>query len=386
MMNRRDLFRSAAAGGALSAAGCGGGKKEASATRMIEKFPFGKTADGKPVDQFKLSNSKGVEVSITNYGGIVTSIRTPDKPGKVADIALGFSTLEGYLGAHPYFGALIGRYGNRIAKGEFKLGGQTYRLAKNNNGNSLHGGNRGFDKVVWTVKDVKNEPPEQSLTLAYRSVDGEEGYPGNLDVTVRYSLNEANELKIEYSAITDKPTVANLTNHTYFNLAGEGEGDILGHLLMVNADRYTPVDAGLIPTGELAPVEGTPFDFRSPTAIGARIEEDHPQLKAGGGYDHNYVLNRKGEGLSLAAKVTEPGSGRTLEVQTTEPGVQFYCGNFLDGTLVGKSGRAYPKRSGFCLETQHYPDSPNQPKFPSTVLEPGKESKSVTVYRFSVSG
>lgn len=377
-------MKGAAAGGALLAAGCGGAKKEASATRMIEKFPFGQTREGRPVDQFRLSNSKGVEVAIINYGGIVTSIKTPDKAGKSADIALGFSSLEGYLGAHPYFGAIIGRYGNRIAKGEFKLGGKTYKLAKNNNGNSLHGGEKGFDKVVWTVKDVQNGPSEQSLTLAYRSVDGEEGYPGNLDVTVRYSLNDLNEFRIEYSAVTDQTTVANLTNHSYFNLRGEGEGDILGHLLMINADRYTPVDEGLIPTGELAPVEGTPFDFRTPTAIGARIEADHPQLKAGGGYDHNYVLNRTGDGLSLAAKVTEPGSGRTLEVETTEPGVQFYCGNFLDGTLKGKSGRAYGKRHGFCLETQHFPDSPNQPKFPSTVLEPGRELKSSTVYRFGV--
>lgn len=384
-MTRRDLLQSAASGGMLIAAGCGGPKKEAGATRMIEKFPFGKTGDGTPVDQFKLSNGKGIEISIINYGGIITSIRTPGKTGQFTDIALGFSTLDGYLGSHPYFGALIGRYGNRIAKGEFKLNGQTYKLAKNNNGNSLHGGDKGFDKAVWNVKDVRNEAAEQSLTLAYRSADGEEGYPGNLDVTVRYSLNEQGEFKIEYSAVTDKPTVANLTNHTYFNLAGEGEGDILGHLLTVNADRYTPVDAGLIPTAELAPVEGTPFDFRKPTAIGARIEADHPQLKAGGGYDHNYVLNRGGDGLSLAARVAEPGSGRTLEVETTEPGVQFYCGNFLDGTLKGKSGRAYVKRSGFCLETQHYPDSPNQPTFPSTVLEPGRELKSVTVYRFGVS-
>lgn len=383
-MTRRDLVSQAAAGGVLIAAGCGGPKKEAGTTRMIEKFPFGKTGAGTPVDQFKLSSSKGVEVSIIPYGGIVTSIRTPDRNGRMADIALGFPSLDGYLGSHPYFGALIGRYGNRIAKGEFKLNGQTYKLAKNNNGNSLHGGEKGFDKVVWNVKDVRNEASEQSLTLTYRSPDGEEGYPGNLDVTVRYSLNESGELKIEYSAVTDKPTVANLTNHTYFNLAGEGEGDILGHLLTVNADRYTPVDSGLIPTGEFAPVEGTPFDFRKPTAIGARIEADHPQLKAGGGYDHNYVLNRTGEGMSLAARVAEPGSGRTLEVETTEPGVQFYCGNFLDGTLKGKSGRVYGKRSGFCLETQHYPDSPNQPSFPSTTLEPGRELKSVTVYRFGV--
>ena len=296
----------------------------------------------------------------------------------------GSTRWKAYLAPNPYFGALVGRYGNRIAKGEFKLGGQTYKLAKNNNGNSLHGGEKGFDKVVWTVKDVGNGATEQSLTLAYRSVDGEEGYPGNLDVTVRYSLNEAGELKIEYSAVTDKPTVTNITNHSYFNLAGEGEGDILAHLLMVNADRYTPVDAGLIPTGELAPVEGTPFDFRTPTAIGARIDADHPQLKAGGGYDHNYVLNRAGDGLSLTARATEPKSGRTLEVETTQPGVQFYCGNFLDGTLKGKSGRAYGKRSGFCLETQHFPDSPNQPKFPSVVLEPGREMKSATVYRFGV--
>lgn len=381
MVTRRDLVKGAAASGVSIAAGCGG-KKEAGATRMIEKFPFGKTAQGVAVDQFKLTNSKGVEVSIINYGGIVTSIKTPDKTGKPADIVLGFPSLDGYLGSHPYFGALIGRYGNRIAKGEFKLNGQTYKLAKNNNGNSLHGGEKGFDKVVWTVKDVRNEATEQSLTLFYRSVDGEEGYPGNLDVTVRYSLNDAGELKIEYAAVTDRPTVANLTNHSYFNLAGEGEGDILGHLLMINADRYTPVDSGLIPTGELAPVEGTPFDFRKPAAIGARIEADHPQLKAGGGYDHNYVLNRSGDGLSLAARVTEPGTGRTLEVETTEPGVQFYCGNFLDGTLKGKSGRAYAKRSGFCLETQHFPDSPNQPEFPSTVLAPGRELRSVTVYRF----
>lgn len=377
-------MKGAAAGGALLAAGCGGAVKEAGATRMIEKFPFGQTKEGRSVDQFRLSNSKGVEVAVVTYGGIVTSIRTPDKAGKLADIVLGFSSLEGYLGSHPYFGALIGRYGNRIAKGEFKLNGKTYKLARNNNGNSLHGGEMGFDKVVWTVKDVQNAASDQSVTLAYRSVDGEEGYPGNLDVTVRYSLNEANELKLEYFAVTDQPTVTNLTNHSYFNLRGEGEGDILGHVAMLNAESYTPVDAGLIPTGQIASVAGTPFDFRTPTAIGARIDADHPQLKAGGGYDHNWVLDRAGGGLSLAARITEPDSGRVLEVETTEPGIQFYCGNFLDGTLKGKSGRLYARRSGFCLETQHFPDSPNQPGFPSTVLEPGRELRSATVFRFGV--
>lgn len=348
----------------------------------IEKQAWGKAPDGAAVDLYTLTNDRGMQVKITNWGGIVTSILVPDRQGQLADVALGFETLDPYLQRHPFFGALAGRYANRIGKGRFTLNGQTYTLARNNGENSLHGGLKGFDKAVWKAREI----PPGGLELSYLSKDGEEGYPGNLSATVVYTLTDDNELKIDYTATTDKETVVNLTNHSYFNLAGAGAGDILKHEVMLNADRFTPVDAGLIPTGELASVKGTPFDFTQPTAIGARIEEKHEQIVRGKGYDHNFVLNKGAGGagsLSLAARVTEPTSGRVLEVYTTQPGVQFYTGNFLDGTLTGKGGKTYPRRAGFCLETQHFPDSPNKPSFPSTALKPGEKYHEVTTFKFS---
>ncbi len=349
----------------------------------LKKQLFGKTADGQPIDLYTLTNRNGVEIGIMNRGATIVSIRVPDRSGKLGDVALGFDSLDGYLKGTAFFGALVGRYGNRIAKGRFKLDGVEYKLAVNNGENHLHGGLQGFDKVVWNARDV-SEGPLPRLELTYLSKDGEEGYPGNLSVVVVYSLTDANELRIDYSATTDKDTVVNLTNHTYFNLAGAGEGDILGHELTLYADRFTPVDKGLIPTGELRSVEGTPFDFRKPTPIGARIDAKDQQIQFGGGYDHNFVLNSGGGSLALAARVDEPKTGRVLEVLTTEPGIQFYTGNFLDGTLVGKGGKTYPRRSGLCLETQHFPDSPNHPKFPSTELKPGGKYQTTTVFRFSV--
>ena len=325
--------------------------------------------------------AQGIEIKAITYGGIITSLRVPDRAGKTDDIVLGFDTLDGYLTDHPFFGAIIGRYGNRIGKAQFTLDGRTYKLAANNGPNHLHGGNKGFDKVLWTA-----EPDAGANAIAFTrtSPDGEEGYPGNLRVRVTYTLTDANELIVEYRATTDKATPVNLTQHSYFNLAGHASGDILAHELMLNADRYTPVDDTLIPTGELASVQGTPFDFRKPTSIGARIDTDHPQLKAGKGYDHNWVLNRKGAGLQPAARVTEPKSGRTLGISTTEPGIQFYAGNFLDGKIKGKGGAVYAHRTGFCLETQHFPDSPNKPTFPSTTLSPGREYRTRTVFTFGV--
>ena len=347
----------------------------------VKRTPFGKMPDGRAVEQFTLTNSQGIELKAISYGGIITSLRVPDRNGKVDDIVLGFESLDKYLNDHPFFGAIIGRYGNRIAKGQFSLDGKTYKLAINNGPNHLHGGNKGFDKVLWTAEPVAGR---NAITFTRTSPDGEEGYPGNLRVQVTYTLTDKNQLIVDYRATTDKATPVNLTQHSYFNLAGQASGDILGHELMLNADRFTPVDDTLIPTGELAPVEGTPFDFRKPTTIGARIDGDSAQLKSGGGYDHNWVLKRSGSGLQLAARVIEPKSGRTLEVATTEPGIQFYSGNFLDGTLTGKQGAVYKHRTGFCLETQHFPDSPNQPKFPSTTLRPGSEYKTTTVFTFGV--
>ena len=347
------------------------------------KKSFGKTPDGQPADLFVLTNKNGAEVSITNYGGAVVSLKVPDRGGKLADVVLGYDGIDGYVNDKSYFGALVGRYGNRIGHAQFVLDGRTYTLAKNNGENSLHGGVKGFNKAVWTAKTLSKKDG-QSLELSYLSKDGEEGFPGNLKVTVTYTWTDANALKIEYSATTDKKTVVNLTNHSYFNLAGQGNGDILGHLLTIEADKFTPVDSGLIPTGELRDVAGTPFDFRKSTAIGARISQDDEQLKLGGGYDHNFVLRRSaGFNESLAARVVEPTSGRVLEVWTTEPGVQFYTGNFLDGKSAGKGGATYPKRSAFCLETQHFPDSPNQPKFPSVALNPGERYHTTTTYKFS---
>lgn len=337
---------------------------------------FGKTREGAPVRIFTLTNKNGVEATITNYGGRVVSLKVPDKKGAMGDVVLGFDSLEGYLNENPYFGALIGRYANRIGHAQFTLNGALYKVPKNDGDNSLHGGTRGFDKVVWTPREL----PDGGLELTYLSKDGEEGYPGNCKVTVVYHLTDDNELKIDYSATSDKDTVVNLTNHSYFNL--KGSGDILGHMLTLNADHFTPVDSGLIPTGVLKPVAGTPFDFRKSTGIGERIEQADEQLKLGKGYDHNWVLNKKGSELSLAARVEEPTTGRVMEVRTTEPGIQFYTGNFLDGSLKGKKGVVYARRSALCLETQHFPDSPNKPKFPSTVLKAGARFQSTTVYKF----
>jgi aldose 1-epimerase len=347
----------------------------------VTRAPFGKMADGAQVEVFTLTNARGVEVKAITYGGIIQSLRVPDRSGRLGDIVLGFDSLDGYLKDHPFFGAIIGRYGNRIGKAQFTLNGQTYKLAANNGPNHLHGGVKGFDKVLWTGQVVEDKRGA-AVAFSRTSPDAEEGYPGNLKVRVTYVLTDDNSLLVDYEATTDKATPVNLTQHSYFNLAGEGTGDILGHELTINADRYTPVDGTLIPTGELAPVAGTPFDFRKAVAIGARINDKNPQLANGKGYDHNWVLNRKGAGMQLAARVKEPKTGRTLEIQTTEPGIQFYAGNFLDGSIKGKGGHVYAHRTGFCLETQHYPDSPNQPKFPSTILQPGQTYRTSTVFKF----
>jgi aldose 1-epimerase len=348
----------------------------------IEKQPFGKTPDGTSVDLYTLTNDNGMIVKIMNYGGTVTSLIVPDRNGKMGDVVLGYDNLDGYLKNNPYFGSIIGRYANRIAKGRFILNGIEYKLAQNNGENHLHGGIKGFDKVVWNAKEVKTGNGV-GVELSYLSKDGEEGYPGNLSVTVTYILTNNNELKINYLATTDKDTVVNLTHHSYFNLAGAGEGDILGHELMINADKFTPVDKNLIPTGELRSVKGTPMDFTQPTPIGARINQEDEQLIFGKGYDHNWVLNLVDGALTRVARVYEPKTGRVMEVFTTEPGMQFYSGNFLDGTITGKGGKVYYQRYGFCLETQHFPDSPNKPQFPSTVLKPGQTYKTTTIYQFS---
>jgi len=353
----------------------------AHAQASVTKASFGKTADGENVDLYTLRNTKGVEAKITNLGGIVVSLKVPDKNGKFDDVVLGFNDLDSYLKPGPYFGALIGRYGNRIAKGRFTLNGVEYKLAVNNGENHLHGGIKGFDKVIWTGRESKTKAGP-AVILTYLSKDGEEGYPGNLNVTVVYTLTNNNELKIEYSATTDKDTVTNLTHHSYFNLAGEGNGDILNHLVTINATRFLPTDAGSIPTGELRNVSGTPFDFLKATAIGARINQEEEQLKLGNGYDHTWIINGRPGTLRLAAQAYDPTSGRRMQVWTTEPGMQFYTGNFLDGTLTGKSGKIYQRRYGFCFETQHYPDSPNHPAFPTTTLKKGATYKSTTIYRF----
>ena len=335
--------------------------------------------DGKPIEVYTLTNAAGVQVKAMSYGGIITSWRVPDRQGRFADIVLGYDDPAAYLKNNsPYFGAIIGRYGNRIGKARFTLDGHAYPLAANDGANHLHGGLRGFDKVLWAAQAVR--AGGAGVVFTRTSPDGEEGYPGSLKVKVTYTLSNKNELAVMYEATTDKPTPVNLTQHTYFNLAGQGTADVLAHELRINADRYTPVDATLIPTGQLASVDKTPFDFRKPTAIGARIKGDDPQLQFGRGYDHNWVLSRSESELSLAADVFEPKSGRTLQVRTTEPGLQFYSGNFLDGTITGKGGRIYRQRYGFCLETQHFPDSPNQPTFPSTVLRPGATYRSRTVF------
>jgi len=347
----------------------------------VTRASFGKTPDGQAVEVFTLTNKNGLEARVISYGATLISLKVPDRKGQLGDIVLGQDDLDGYLNRSRFFGSVVGRYANRIAKGKFTLDGKTYTLATNNGPNHLHGGARGFDKVVWTPEPGKDGA---GVTLSYLSKDGEEGYPGNLQARVTYTLNDRDELLMEYRATTDKPTHLNLTNHSYFNLTAHGEPDILGHVVELNADRYLPVDSTLIPTGVLAPVAGTPFDFRKPTAIGARIDEPHEQLKNGNGYDHTFVVNRKGPGPVKLARVVEPTSGRVLEVETTEPGVQFYTGNFLDGRYTGKQGRVYRKRYGFCLETHHFPDSPNQPSFPTTVLRPGQQYTSKTVLRFSI--
>ena len=357
--------------------------KETHKKMKIEKHAFGKTGDGTPVELYTLTNANGLEAKITNYGGIVVSLLVPDRDGKPGDVVLGYETLGEYIENNPYFGTLVGRYGNRIARGKFTLEGIEYTLAQNDGENHLHGGLKGFDKVVWKADAVRSKN-SVGLKLTYLSKDGEEGYPGNLSVTVVYTLTNDNELKIEYTAVTDKVTIVNLTHHGYFNLAGAGLGDILGHELMIKADRFTPVDKGLIPTGELRSVKGTPMDFTRAVAIGARIDQAAEQLVLGGGYDHNWVLNNGDGSLALAAKVYEPTTGRVMEVYTTEPGIQFYSGNFLDGSITGKGGKVYEYRYGFCLETQHFPDSPNKPDFPSTVLKPGETYTTTTIYTFSV--
>lgn len=350
----------------------------------ITKAAFGKTADGQSVDIYTLRNRHGMEARITNYGGIVVSLTAPDRNHKFADVVLGYNDLDDYMNPpFPYFGAIIGRYGNRIAKGRFTLNGTEYKLAVNNGENHLHGGLKGFDKVVWTAQQIRSATGP-ALALSYLSKDGEEGYPGNLRVRVVYTLTHNNELKIDYTATTDKDTVTNLTHHSYFNLAGEGNGDILAHVIILKAHRFVPTDAGSIPTGELKNVLGTPFDFLIGREIGERINMDDQQLKFGNGYDHTWVVDGRAGTLREAAVVYEPATGRVMQVLTTEPGVQFYTGNFLDGSRPGKSGKPYPRRSGFCLETQHYPDSPNHPNFPTTTLRKGATYRSTTIYRFSV--
>lgn len=356
------------------------GNINAMTTPEIKKQPFGKTADQEAVDLYTLTNANGVEARIMTYGGTVISLKVPDRSGKLTDVVLGYESLGGYLKNSPYFGAIIGRYGNRIAKGAFSLNGHQYTLPKNDGENTLHGGIKSFDKVVWKAKEVKSINGV-GLSLSYLSKDGEEGFPGNLSVTVVYTLTNKNELKIDYSATTDKTTVVNLTHHSYFNLAGEGS--ILNHELMIVADRFTPVDSGLIPTGELKSVKGGPMDFTRAAVIGARIDETDEQLVLGKGYDHNWALNNSTGKLALAARAYDPKSGRVMEVHTTEPGMQFYTGNFLDGSITGKGGQVYKKRYGFCLETQHFPDSPNKPSFPLTVLKPGRKYRTTTVYKFS---
>ncbi len=348
----------------------------------LEKTDFGATPDGRTVWLFTLANAKGMKAKVMSYGATLAAVETPDREGKTADVTLGFDNFPDYLTKNRFFGSIAGRYANRIANGTFTLGGKTYQLAVNSKPNHIHGGAQGFDKRVWNAEPFERET-EAGVIFTYLSPDGEEGYPGNLKATVIYTLNNRNELSIQYYAETDKPTPVNLTNHAYFNLAGQGNGDVLNHVVMINADRFTPVNENLIPTGELRGVQNTPLDFTRPARIGDRIEDPYQQMQFGKGYDHNFVLNSQDGSLALAARVSEPSSGRVMEVYTTQPGVQLYTGNFLDG-VTGKEGKAYPRRSGFCLETQHYPNSPNQPNFPSTILRPGEKYNQKTVFKFSV--
>lgn len=342
--------------------------------------PFGELAGGTPVEIYTLRNGRGLEARVITYGAILTSLRTPDSEGQLADIVLGFDDLDGYVQQSPYFGAVVGRYANRIARGRFVLDGQTYELPINDPPNTLHGGDRGFDKVVWTAGELERD---NALALTYTSPDGDQGFPGELFARVRYTLTEDNELSVEYHATTTRPTPVNLSQHSYFNLTGDARKNVLNHLITLSADRYTPVDATMIPTGELASVEGTPFDLRLPTRIGARIDVEDEQLQRGNGFDHNFVLNRTDSSLMHAGHVAEPDSGRIMEIYTTEPGVQFYSGNHLDGSIRGKNGHSYGPRCAFCVETQHFPDSPNHPTFPSTILRPGEVFTSHTVFAFS---
>ena len=364
----------------LASANLAHGRSSKAAHGAVEEQPFGTTKEGKKITLYTLTNSHHMEVRAMNYGAIIVSLRVPDRKGQVADIVLGHDTLEAYFDNSPHLGGLVGRYANRIANGSFTLDGVKYSLPKNNGPNTLHGGIKGFDQAVWQGTPLKGNA---GVAFSYLSKDGEEGFPGNLKVKVTYSLTEANELVINYEATTDKPTVLNLSQHSYFNLAGEGTGDILNHEVMINADRFTPVDSTMIPTGELRPVKGTPLDFTTETKVGARIDDNYQQLVLGKGYDHNFVLNRKAEGLAVAARAYEPRSGRVMEISTDQPGVQFYTGNFLDGTVTGKQGQVYKQRYGLCFETQHFPDSPNHPEFPSTVLRPGQTFHSHTILKFS---
>ena len=379
MKNTRSLITTAAFG--LAAAALLAGCCCTQTGDQITRAPFGNLPDGTPINVFQLRNKHGATASIINYGGIVVSLRVPDRNGNFGDVVLGYDTLDGYLKSSPYFGCLVGRYGNRIAKGKFTLQGQEYTLATNNYPNALHGGLKGFDKRVWQAATFQSKHGP-ALELTYTSADGEEGYPGRLSVKAVYTLTDDNALRLDYTATTDKATVVNLTQHSYFNLAGHG--DILSHEVYLNSKAYTPVDSTLIPTGELAPVAGTPFDFNTPTTIGSRIGQDNEQLKFGGGYDHNWVINKKPGKLDLMARVQDPISGRVLEVLSTEPGLQFYTGNFLDGSITGKGNWVYAFRNGFCMEPQHYPDSPNKPQFPSTTLFPGETYKNTIIYKFSV--
>lgn len=382
MKHRLQLLSLALLMGCLTMTACTSNKPD-DGKAGIEKSAYGQLPDGRPADLYTLRNASGMTARITNYGGILVGLTAPDRTGKFEDVTLGFDSLNAYVKNNPFFGALVGRYGNRIAKGKFTLDGKSYTLVTNNMGNHLHGGTVGFDKVLWTATPVDGEQP--ALKLTYTAKDGEEGYPGNLTVSVTYTLQNDNALRIDYQATTDKPTVVNLTNHTYFNLTGGAKHDVLDHVLTINADRFVPVDKTLIPTGDLQPVAGTPFDFTRPTRIGAHINDSTDvQIQYGLGYDHCWVFGDSSHRLKPVATVFEPTSGRVMNVETTEPAVQFYTGNFLDGSVTGREGFPYRKRYALCLETEHYPDSPNQPTFPSTVLRPGQTYKTTTVYQFSV--